>query len=685
VLRFQPIGLGVVIVSRPSRTPARQPHPEDDGAPTLDPIVPPRQVADQGIAHTPHAAPPPLPPGGIPPPKSPLIARNREVTEETPALRADDDEVSATLGEEQPPRIIAPDQVLAARGFTRGRLLGRGAFGQVFEATAPGGVPVAVKIIPYSEDPEDCSEVDSHNTAARELAALDLIKRRPHPFLIQIHAYWIAGDYLYIVMERADCSLKGQTRFSVAELLNIFREAAEALDYLHGNDIVHRDIKPANILLLGGHAKVADMGLAKPVRFDVAETTMGLGTPLYMAPEIRAGQSRRESDQYALALSYAELRLGRRAIRGKTELEVYAAHMNADYDLDGLLPHEDQAVRRALSLEPKNRFPSCRDFIRALEPPTPTARPSSPGVAGRLWLALVCAMLLLPALLVVFYASRNKTFSGGDPTPASVSWLPPGFAADEKAEIVAVNDQHYYDRVVKDVQGHRVVLCLIYPRGEMASFTPFYIMQDKAWHALFETAANDPRYQALYANDRTRYQLDSLDANTWRRGAGVGMIEPRLPVLGVNFFQADCFAQWLCDGGALPNKEQWLRAATRQVPLRPDEDPRPLEKWAGFAVNRKELGPLPIGVATDDRSIFGCRDTASNGCEWTRLLRRRAAEYTRKESLSELQKEDAYMMGHSFSDTAPFPVNENEGHPPSFPLFQTPEPMWSFRVVVPIK
>src|SRR5262249_24575538 len=66
-------------------------------------------------------------------------------------------------------------------GYTKVKFLGRGGFGEVWRAEAPGGVPVAIKIINRPLD---------HQEAQRELHALELIKRLRHPFLLQTQAFF---------------------------------------------------------------------------------------------------------------------------------------------------------------------------------------------------------------------------------------------------------------------------------------------------------------------------------------------------------------------------------------------------------------------------------------------------------------------------------------------------------------
>src|SRR5262249_14189001 len=67
------------------------------------------------------------------------------------------------------------------------RVLGTGAYGQVYEAEAPGGFRVALKRITRSVD---------HPTSRGEVEALEAIKATRHPFLLHTQAYWVFRDHL---------------------------------------------------------------------------------------------------------------------------------------------------------------------------------------------------------------------------------------------------------------------------------------------------------------------------------------------------------------------------------------------------------------------------------------------------------------------------------------------------------
>jgi serine/threonine protein kinase len=251
-------------------------------------------------------------------------------------------------------------------GYKLHKRIGSGSFGEVWRAEAPGGVEVAVKIILRPLDSEE---------AKRELSSLDIIKRLKHPFLLDTQAFWSLEDRLLIVMELADGSLRdrlkecrkaGLPAVPVAELLNCFRESAEALDFLHSQGVQHRDIKPENILLLQRHAKVADFGLARVLQSLHAKSASMSGTPMYMAPEVWQGLLSPHSDQYSLAFTYGELRLGRSLFRGESLVEVMHHHLTGQPDLSALPAAEQAVLLRALAKNPEERFGSCMEFMQAL-------------------------------------------------------------------------------------------------------------------------------------------------------------------------------------------------------------------------------------------------------------------------------------------------------------------------------
>ncbi|HEX5269416.1 MAG TPA: bifunctional serine/threonine-protein kinase/formylglycine-generating enzyme family protein [Gemmataceae bacterium] len=267
-------------------------------------------------------------------------------------------------------------------------LLGRGGFGEVWRAEAPGGVKVAVKILSLALKPAE---------AKRELAALNSMLELRHPYLLSLQAIFYHGDRIFVVMELAECSLRsrlnacrkqGQRGVPTAELLRYLREAAEAIDFLHANQRLHRDIKPDNILLVAKHTKVADYGLARILeQQQTVQTQSVLGTPAYMPPETWEGSVGPRSDQYSLAASYVELRCGRRPFVAQSMPHMARLHATADPDLGGIPAAERPVLAKALGKKSDDRYPTCLAFVKALvkavqagapAPTVPVAAPAIP-------------------------------------------------------------------------------------------------------------------------------------------------------------------------------------------------------------------------------------------------------------------------------------------------------------------
>ncbi len=251
-------------------------------------------------------------------------------------------------------------------GYTLVNRIGAGGYGEVWLANAPGGLTKAVKFI-----------FGYHNEkrASRELHSLEKIKAVRHPFLLSLERIEVIEGRLVIVTELADASLKdrfdaclqeGKPGIPREELLCYLRDTADALDYLSNeHSLQHLDVKPENLLLLAGHIKVADFGLVKEIQ-DTQASLVGGMTPLYSAPEVFQGHPSSFSDQYSLAIVYQEMLVGKLPFSAVTSAELTLQHMHDEPDLSSLPMTDRYVLARALSKDPKQRYPSCGEMVHAL-------------------------------------------------------------------------------------------------------------------------------------------------------------------------------------------------------------------------------------------------------------------------------------------------------------------------------
>src|SRR4029079_16567248 len=74
------------------------------------------------------------------------------------------------------------------------------------------------------------------------------------------------------------------------------------------------------------------------------------------------------TDQYSLALTYYHLRTGQPATGALADIpEILQAHLHGRLKFEGLSDTEAAVLRRATSIEPHERFPSCLAFVSALQ------------------------------------------------------------------------------------------------------------------------------------------------------------------------------------------------------------------------------------------------------------------------------------------------------------------------------
>lgn len=345
------------------------------------------------------------------------------------------------------------DEPVPGSGYRLVGFLGRGGFGEVWKATAPGGAEAALKIIRLGG-----------TEGRKEFRALQLVKRIRHPNLVPIFAFWlksrdgqilddaVAGQddlpavetsapgplqetmvapadagralatELIIAMGLGDISLferleqcraEGREGIPREELLKYVEDAAKAIDFLNSplHDlgagpvaIQHCDIKPHNLMIVGGAVQICDFGLARMMGAD--RTTTAAATIAYAAPEcLVSGRPSDSTDQYSLAVTYYELRTGELPYRDETLATVMDAKREGKLDFSKLSPAERAVLRRATSQNPRDRYPSALEMFKAtrratalgIEPTRETIeyRPRRRGrqvVKTLIWLALLVGL-----------------------------------------------------------------------------------------------------------------------------------------------------------------------------------------------------------------------------------------------------------------------------------------------------
>jgi len=216
----------------------------------------------------------------------------------------------------------------------------------------------------------------------RFLREIRLAARLQHPNILPVYDSGDAGGTLYYVMpfvegESLRDRLDREPQLPVDDALQIAREVADALAYAHDHDVVHRDIKPENIMLSGGHAIVADFGIARAVSAaggdKLTQTGLAIGTPAYMPPEQASGSGQvdRRSDIYSLACVLYETLAGQPPFTGPTAQAIMARHsLDAVPRLkivrDAIPDELEVVIERALEKVPADRYQTSGEFAKAL-------------------------------------------------------------------------------------------------------------------------------------------------------------------------------------------------------------------------------------------------------------------------------------------------------------------------------
>jgi tetratricopeptide (TPR) repeat protein len=231
----------------------------------------------------------------------------------------------------------------------------------------------AVKVWYYQLSSEDIKRFQA------EASRLTLLA---HPHIVYLLKYGVTDRLPFVVMEYAnEKSLRLRYRrgmqLSLATVVPIARQLAEALEYAHNAGIVHGDIKPENMFSRQGNEvllsdfNMASIALNSYAQYNKLEMASIVA---YMAPEQLQGQVEKASDQYALAVVIYEWLSGKLPFHGSFT-EVATQHMIVPpAPLHTIVPTisstVEEAVLRALEKDPRKRFRGVREFVAVLEEAT---------------------------------------------------------------------------------------------------------------------------------------------------------------------------------------------------------------------------------------------------------------------------------------------------------------------------
>ncbi len=262
-----------------------------------------------------------------------------------------------------------------------------------------------------------------------------------HPHILPLLDSGEADGFLYYVMpyvagESLRQRMDREGRLPIDESLQIADEVADALDHAHKHDVIHRDIKPENILLSGGHAVVADFGIAVAVSAAggerVTETGIAVGTPSFMSPEQASGDAEidERTDIYSLGCVLYEMLGGEPPHSGDTPQAILTQKLVGELrPIRELRPETDAALEavlaRALEVARDDRFPTAGEFSRALRSPDVGWSLASKRLrARRRKMVAAAAGLVVVVLGGAWFLSQVRSPSSESLSPNKIAVLP---------------------------------------------------------------------------------------------------------------------------------------------------------------------------------------------------------------------------------------------------------------------
>uniref|UniRef100_A0A8C0EV77 RAF proto-oncogene serine/threonine-protein kinase n=1 Tax=Bubo bubo TaxID=30461 RepID=A0A8C0EV77_BUBBB len=256
--------------------------------------------------------------------------------------------------------------------------IGSGSFGTVYKGKWHGDV--AVKILKVVDPtPEQFQAFRNEVAVLRKTRHVNILLFMGYMTKdnLAIVTQWCEGSSLYKHLHVQE------TKFQMFQLIDIARQTAQGMDYLHAKNIIHRDMKSNNIFLHEGlTVKIGDFGLAtvKSRWSGSQQVEQPTGSILWMAPEVIRMQDSNpfsfQSDVYSYGIVLYELMTGELPyshINNRDQIIFMVGRGYASPDLSKLYKNCPKAMKRLVAdclkkvREERPLFPQILSSIELLQ------------------------------------------------------------------------------------------------------------------------------------------------------------------------------------------------------------------------------------------------------------------------------------------------------------------------------
>jgi serine/threonine-protein kinase len=549
-------------------------------------------------------------------------------------------------------------------------LLGAGGMATVYKAYDPRlEREVAIKVIRREAFPPDEMAM-LLKRFERESKSLG---RLSHPNIVGVIDYGEYEGLPYLVMVYlSGGTLKDRLGKPLPwrEAIHMILPIAQALEYVHGQNIINRDVKPSNILLTeSGQPMLTDFGLVKLFgqqdNKDASLTSSGtgLGTPDYMAPEQWTGEPTAQSDLYSLGVVLYEMITGHRPYTADTPAGVLLKQATESLPLPKQyvpdLPKDVESVLlKALAKDPKDRYVNMHIFIGELQNllagrevmassiKTSRLREQMTGKVKRedlpkpvpqkkvfpiLLILGVVGVFFLFAAVGGYWLFTTPGIFAPAPTPTQqqvvlpspTEFIPPTETLQPTATPTAEPSLPTETPIPVEIRDNKNVSMLLVPAGEftmgsddtgdVGSRPAQEVYLDAFYIDKFEVT-NEMYDACVYAVEcRRPQQGGSATRNTYFANP----VYANFPVLYVDWKMANAYCAWR--GARLPTEAEWEKAARgtdgRLYPWGNDEPDCNLANHVGCVADTTPVDQHEAGV-----SPYGVYGMAGNVWEWTSTL-----------------------------------------------------------------